>query len=117
MNKRKIRIGVMPQEQIRARALAIARGEYHPKPTDPKVWFPSMRSLAEVLSDKNRALLRHIAETHPGSLEELAQSTGRKASNLSRTLRTLSNYGLVELKRDRRCLRPIAKVTEFEIRA
>ena len=28
-------IGVMPQEQIRARAIAIARGEYKPKPGEP----------------------------------------------------------------------------------
>ena len=31
--------GVMPQDQIRARAIAIAKGEYTPKAGDPKVWF------------------------------------------------------------------------------
>mgnify|MGYP001146790848 CR=1 FL=1 len=44
-------IGVMPQEQIRARAIAIAKGEYKPKPGEPKIWFTSMKSVAEVLSD------------------------------------------------------------------
>ena len=48
-------IGILPQERIRERLLAIARGEYKPKPSDPKIWFTSMRSLAEVLSDDNRA--------------------------------------------------------------
>ena len=48
-------IGVMSQEKIRARALAIAKGEYKPKAGDPKIWFTSMRSVAEVLSDSNRA--------------------------------------------------------------
>lgn len=69
-------IGVMPQAQIRARAIAIAKGEYKPKPGEPKIWFTSMRSLAEVLSDENRALLRVIRETKPTSLSGLAEATG-----------------------------------------
>ena len=55
-----IAIGIMPQDQIRQRVLAIARGDLKPKPGDPKIWFTSMKSLAEVLSDDNRALLRVI---------------------------------------------------------
>ena len=50
-------IGILSQEKIRQRVLAIARGSYKPKPNEPKVWFTSMKSLAEVLSDENRALL------------------------------------------------------------
>lgn len=65
---RTIVIGIMPQEQIRERVLSIARGEYTPKTTEPKIWFTSMKSLAEVLSDDNRALLKVIAETNPESL-------------------------------------------------
>jgi predicted transcriptional regulator len=53
-------IGIMPQAQIRARILAIARGDYKPKAAEPKIWFTSMRSLAEVLSDDNRALLKEV---------------------------------------------------------
>ena len=108
-------IGIMPQEKIRARMLAIARGEYQPKPGDPKVWFTSMKSLAEVLSDDNRALLKVISETQPESITALAQATGRKPSNLSRTLKTLSNYGIVDMQREKRHVRPIAKATEFRI--
>lgn len=108
-------IGIMPQEQIRARMLAIARGEYKPKPGEPKVWFTSMKSLAEVLSDENRALLRVISEAKPESIAALAEATGRKPSNLSRTLKTMSNYGIVEMRREKRCVRPIAKATEFQI--
>jgi predicted transcriptional regulator len=52
--------GIMPQAQIRARILAIARGDYKPKATEPKIWFTSIRSLAEVLSDDNRALLQEV---------------------------------------------------------
>jgi predicted transcriptional regulator len=108
-------IGIMPQERIRERMLAIARGSYKPKPGEPKVWFTSMKSLAEVLSDDNRALLRVILETKPASISALAEFTGRKPSNLSRTLKTMSNYGIVELKRERNQVRPLAKATEFRI--
>lgn len=108
-------IGIMPQEKIRARVLAIARGEYKPKPGEPKVWFTSMKSLAEVLSDENRALLKVIMETKPESISALAEATGRKPGNLSRTLKTMSNYGIVEMRREKRRVRPIAKATEFRI--
>lgn len=108
-------IGIMPQEKIRARMLAIARGERKPKPGEPKVWFTSMKSLAEVLSDENRALLKVITETKPQSISALAETTGRKPGNLSRTLKTMSNYGIVEMRREKRRVRPIAKATEFRI--
>jgi predicted transcriptional regulator len=108
-------IGIMPQEKIRERVLAIARGSYKPKPNEPKVWFTSMKSLAEILSDENRALLHVIMKTQPESISALAEVTGRKPSNLSRTLKTMSNYGIVELKRERNQVRPVAKATEFRI--
>ena len=91
----KVMIGILSQEKMRERVLAIAKGEYKPKPSEPKIWFTSIRSLAEVLSDDNRALLKIIQETHPKSISSLAVITGRKPSNLSRTLKTMSNYGLV----------------------
>ena len=95
--------------------LAIARGDYKPKAGEPRVWFTSMKSLAGVLSDENRALLPVIMETQPASITALAQTTGRKPSNLSRTLKTMSNYGIVDLKRERNLVRPVAKATEFRI--
>ncbi len=110
-----IRIGIMSQEAIRARMLDIARGVLKPRPSDPKVWFTSMRSLAEVLSDENRALLRVIHEAHPESISSLAELTGRKPGNLSRTLKTMSNYGIVEMRREKNQVRPIVKATVFEI--
>src|SRR3989442_8046305 len=109
-----ITIGIMAQDRMRARALAIAKGQYKPKPGEPKIWFPSMRSVAEILSDENRALLQVIRESQPNSLGELSQLTGRQVSNLSRTLKTMSNYGLVELKREGgKQVRPVVKAEEF----
>jgi predicted transcriptional regulator len=108
-------VGIMPPEKIRERVLAIARGDYKPKATEPKIWFTSMRSLAEVLSDDNRALLKVIQEVKPQSISSLADITGRKPGNLSRTLKTMSNYGFVEMQRENKHVRPIVKGTDFRI--
>ena len=108
-------IGILSQDKIRERVLAIARGDYKPKAGEPKIWFTSMKSLAEVLSDDNRALLRVIMETRPESISALAAATGRKPGNLSRTLKTMANYGIVDLKHEKNHVRPIAKATEFHI--
>ena len=51
-----LKIGIASQEKIRARVLGIAKGKIKPKASDPKIWFTSMRSLSQVLSDENRAL-------------------------------------------------------------
>ena len=116
MSKR-INIGIMSQAKIRERMMAIATGEYKLKASDPKIWFTSMKSLAEVLSDDNRALLKIIQESKPKSISGLADLTGRKQSNLSRTLKTMSNYGIVQMVKENRQVRPIANATEFEILA
>lgn len=108
-------VGILSQEKIRERMLSIARGDCKPKSTDPKIWFTSMRSLAEVLSDDNRALLKIIRDSKPESISSLADITGRKPGNLSRTLKTMSNYGFVEMKREKRHVRPIVKGTDFRI--
>lgn len=39
----------------------------------------------------------------------------RKPGNLSRTLKTMSNYGIVEMRREKRHVRPFVKATEFRI--
>ena len=114
---KKIAIGIMSQEKIRERMLAIAKGEYKPKPGEPKIWFTSMKSLAEVLSDENRALLKTIRDAQPESITGLAAITGRKPGNLSRTLKTMSHYGIVEMRRENRHVRPIVNATEFQILA
>lgn len=94
-----LKIGIASYDEMKARTLAIARGELKPKATDPKVWFPSTESLVRVLSDKNRVLLATIRDSQPQSLSDLAELTGRRKSNLSRTLKTMERFGIVELDR------------------
>ena len=111
-----LKIGIATYDQMKARTMAIAKGEHKPKRGEPKVWFSSMKSLSEVLSDNNVRLLKLINDHHPKSLGELASLSGRQTSNLSRTLKTMEKYGIVELKKHDRRVQPIAKATEFDIR-
>jgi predicted transcriptional regulator len=114
---KRISIGIMPSKQFRQRALDIAAGKYKPKPSEPKVWFSSMRSLSEVLSDKNMNLLRLIAERRPDSIKELALISGRAPSNLSRTLKTFESYGFVKMEEQAsgRAKRPVVQARSFTI--
>ena len=94
-----LEIGIAGYDQMKARTLAIVRGEHTPAKDEPKVWFTSIESIAKLLSEHNRHLLELIAREQPGSLTELAEMAGRSKSNLSRTLKTMSQYGIVELQR------------------
>ena len=112
---KKLKIGIMARDKFQRRLIDIAAGRYTPKRGEPKVWFSSMKSLGEVLSDNNIRLLKIINEHQPQSIGELATLSGRQSSNLSRTLRTMEKYGIVELKKNARKLQPITKTTEFDI--
>jgi predicted transcriptional regulator len=115
MKKSVMKIGILSKDDYRKRTIAIAKGEYKPKKNEPTVWFESMESLGQVLSGQNQRLLRIIRDSTPGSLAELEKTSGRKKSNLSRTLKTLSNYGIVELIREKGAVRPVVKATEFMV--
>ncbi|MBW2228288.1 MAG: transcriptional regulator [Deltaproteobacteria bacterium] len=112
MKKKVLKIGVLSRENYKKRTIAIARGEYKPKKGEPKVWFESINSMAQVLSSENQKLLKVINENKPTSLKELEVVTGRKSSNLSRTLKTMSRYGIVDLVKQNKSIKPVVKATE-----
>jgi predicted transcriptional regulator len=95
--KKTLTVGIASYEDMKARTMAIARGELRPSKDEPTIWFTSLESLAKILSARNQALLELIAERKPASLAELEALSGRAKSNLSRTLKTMQRYGLVEL--------------------
>jgi predicted transcriptional regulator len=97
-----LKVGIASYDEMKARTMAVARGERRVAADEPKVWFTSTESFAKVLSAGNRELLRIIADKTPSSLDELARITGKAKSNLSRTLRTMEGYGLVRLERGER---------------
>jgi len=115
MAKKVLKFGIMSREEYKKRTMAIARGEYIPKKGEPKVWFETLQSMAQVLSSENQQLLKIIKEKNPTSLKELEIATGRKRSNLSRTLHTMSRYGIIDLVKHNRTVQPVVKATDFKI--
>lgn len=110
-----LHIGVMSRQDYARRTIAIAKGEYVPRPDEPKIWFESLKSMAQVLSDENQLLLDVIIRHKPESLTELEQLSQRKKPNLSRTLKTLERYGVVELRKQSGKLIPTVKATDFRV--
>lgn len=94
-----MKIGIMSRQDFRQYTIDIAKGKIKPSPDAPKTWFDSVESMAQVLSSSNRELLRLIREQRPQSLAELASMSGRKKESLSRTLRTMSEHGIVRLEK------------------
>lgn len=68
-----LKVGIASYEEMKARTMAVARGEQRIAADEPKIWFTSTESFAKVLSAGNRELLRVVAERAPGSLDELAR--------------------------------------------
>jgi predicted transcriptional regulator len=119
--------------QFKEFTLAVVRGQRKIDPTEPKIWvestdpsdktaahvqFQSLEAGAKLLSPKNRALLRLIADRRPKSVSELAILTRRAEQNLLRTLHKLSEAGLVRLDRGAgRAYQPVitARKVYFEI--
>src|SRR5208282_4894452 len=120
-------------QEFKEFTLAVVRGKRKVDPTEPKIWveavdpseqsatrvqFQSLEAGAKLLSPKNRALLRMIADRRPKSVSELAILTRRAEPNLLRTLHKLSQAGLVRLDRgEGRAYQPVvtARTVHFEI--
>jgi len=115
MATRVMKIGIISKEDYIKRTLAIAKGEYKPRKNEPKVWFESTKSMSQILSAENQELLRVIINNRPGSITELEEITKRKKSNLSRTLKTLEKYGIVELNKIKGKIMPKVKATDFRV--
>ena len=115
MPKNVIKIVIISKEDYKQRTIAIAKGEYRPNGNDPKIWFESLQSMAQVLNSENQRLLQLIMDEHPQSLKELEGLTGRSSSNLSRTLKTMARYGIVELEKNKRRIVPKVKASDFQV--
>ena len=83
--------------------------------SDLKIWFESLQSMAQVLSNENQLLLKTILERKPESLKELEEATGRSSSNLSRTLKTMARYGIVKMEKVNRNIKPVVEATDFSV--
>lgn len=108
-------VGIISRDDYVKRTIAIAKGKYKPRKDEPKIWFESLKSMSQVLSSENQDLLKVIIKHKPRSLTELEKLSHRKKSNLSRTLKTLERYGIVELPKQEGRLVPNVKATDFKV--
>ena len=115
MSKKVLKVGIASAAWLKARTIAIAKGRRKRIPGDPQVWFASIHSLAQVLSEPNRLLLDLIRTAKPSTLTELAVLSGRKPGNLSRTLKAMESYRLVRLERGGNTVRPVVDWDKVEI--
>lgn len=97
-----IRIGVASDAEIRQRVLDIAAGRVKPSPQEPKVWVRSVDEFRKLLSEKNMHLLAAIRSRKPKSVSELAKSIHEDQGNLTKRLKMLASFGLVELEEGER---------------
>ena len=116
MAKKILRVGIISRKEYWKRTIAIAKGEHVPKKGEPKIWFESLQAMAQVLSNENQQLLRTIIDQRPKSIKELESITGRKSSNLSRTLKTMERYGIVDLTKKKKNIIPKVNVTDFQVK-
>ena len=110
-----MKVGIISREDYVKRTIAIAKGKYKPRKEEPSIWFESLNSMSQVLSSDNQNLLKVIIEHKPRSLAELEKLSDRKKSNLSRTLKTLEKYGIVELPKKEGKLVPKVLATDFKV--
>jgi len=96
-NRKTLYIGIAPRSYLKARTIAIACGE-KPYPNEPKHWVSSVEALGRILSEKNMLLIEMIRNSRPGSMAELATLSGRRPSNLSRTLKAMEKIGIIEFE-------------------
>lgn len=106
-DERILHIGIAPRAVVKARTIAIAKGQLRPAADEPSVWFSSFETLSKVLSERNMLLLEAIRRGEHRSLSDLARMSGRALSNLSRTLRTMERLGLVEMHQEERRKIPV----------
>ena len=115
MRERVMKIGIISRENYVKRTVAIAKGRYKPRNDEPKIWFETLKSMSQILSNENQDLLKLIIDQEPRSLAELEKISHRKKSNLSRTLKTLEKYGIVELPKKDGRLVPRVLATDFKV--
>ena len=115
MHVKVMKIGIISRENYIKRTIAVAKGKYKPRKDEPKIWFETLKSMSQILSNENQDLLKLIIDQKPRSLAELEKISHRKKSNLSRTLKTLEKYGIVELPKKEGRLVPRVIATDFKV--
>jgi predicted transcriptional regulator len=109
------RVKIQSHAALKEQMKAVAAGKRSaPKDAgDPS--FESVEALIRLLTPENRELLAIIRDKKPQSIAELAEMTGRKPPNVTRTLGKLEAIGFVRMKMVKHRKVPIAAVRPFRI--
>ena len=113
-----VKVGIMPHRDFQQYLIDVAKGKRTIKRDTPGVWFSSYESMFQVLNSRNIALLGMIRSRQPDSITQLAEISGRKLSNLSRTLKNFENAGLLTWEKagQGRGKKPVVTAENLDIR-
>ncbi len=87
MKKKTIKVGIMPKEQYKKRTIDIAKGIYKPKKDEPKIWFESIKSMSQILSNENQELLK-VIDIRGKKIEDIFKMVRRSVYELSNKKQT-----------------------------
>jgi predicted transcriptional regulator len=93
-----MKLRIQSMKALRAKMLAVARGERKAPADAGRVSFESVEAVMRLLTPENRQLLAVIEKKKPASVADLARLVGRAEPNVSRTLGKLVAAGFVRLK-------------------
>ena len=102
-------------KSLREEMKAVARGDRKAPADAARVSFNSIEAVVRLLTPENRHLLAVIRDRAPKSIAELARLTGRKSSNLSRTLAKLEAAGFVRLRSVRNQKVPVPTIRKLRV--
>ncbi len=95
MTTRVMKVGIISKADYIKRTVAIAKGDYKPRKDEPKIWFDSIKSMAQVLGNENQKLLRLIIDHRPHSLSELERISEKKSPIYQEHLKRLKSMELL----------------------
>ncbi|WP_409526408.1 MarR family transcriptional regulator [Nitrincola sp. MINF-07-Sa-05] len=108
-------IGVASKSFTRQRTIDIAAGRIKPKDTDPKIWVNSVESVGRLLNAENLAMIGAIRTQHPATISDLAKLMKREQSNVSRTLKRMAEFHIVEFEESHGKKMPVVNWDEISL--
>ena len=79
-----------------------------------RIAFNNIETLRKIVTPERVKLMHYIRISHPESIYELAQITGRKWRAVANDIDILSNVGLVKLEKQEKPKEIIKPIVEFE---
>ena len=110
-----MKVKIQSHADLRKEMKAVASGKQAAPKDAGGTSVESVETLLRLLTPKNRELLAIIRDRKPRSIAELAEMTGRKPPNVTRTLGKLEAIGFVRMKTVKHRKVPTAAVRAFRI--